>query len=63
MVRRATRHGFVGGLGHVTDAATGLVYMRARYYEPAVGTVYQPGSGDEQGAPPERKLPTIVGGL
>ena len=32
-----TRQGFVGGLGHETDDETGLVYMRARYYDPGVG--------------------------
>ena len=32
-----SRHGFVGGLGHYSDTETGLVYMRARYYDPAVG--------------------------
>jgi RHS repeat-associated protein len=32
-----TRQGFVGGLGHETDDETGLVYMRARYYDPTVG--------------------------
>ncbi len=31
-----SRQGFVGGLGHMTDD-TGLVYMRARYYDPNVG--------------------------
>lgn len=31
------KHGFVGGLGHVTDNATGLMYMRARYYDPTIG--------------------------
>jgi RHS repeat-associated protein len=30
-------HGFVGGLGHPSEAETGLVYMRARYYDPVVG--------------------------
>ena len=29
--------GFVGTLGHQSDENTGLVYMRARYYDPAVG--------------------------
>ena len=33
----STRQGFVGGLGHVSDAETGLVYMRARYYDPTQG--------------------------
>ncbi len=32
-----TRQGFCGNLGHVADAETGLVYMRARYYDPNVG--------------------------
>ncbi len=32
-----SRQGFVGSLGHVTDSETGLVYMRARYYDPNVG--------------------------
>jgi len=31
-----TKQGFVGSLGHVSDD-TGLVYMRARYYDPATG--------------------------
>ena len=29
--------GFVGGLGHLSEASTGLIYMRARYYDPALG--------------------------
>ena len=29
--------GFVGGLGHLSEAGTGLIYMRARYYDPAPG--------------------------
>ena len=29
--------GFVGGLGHLSEANTGLIYMRARYYDPSVG--------------------------
>jgi RHS repeat-associated protein len=32
-----SKHGFVGGLGHYSDGETGLVYMRARYYDPAIG--------------------------
>jgi RHS repeat-associated protein len=28
---------FVGKLGHEIDASTGLIYMRARYYDPATG--------------------------
>ena len=32
-----SRHGFVGGLGHYSDDETGLIYMRARYYDPAIG--------------------------
>ena len=33
----SSKQGFVGGLGHVSDAETGLIYMRARYYDPAMG--------------------------
>ena len=29
--------GFVGGLGHLSEANTGLIYMKARYYDPALG--------------------------
>ena len=32
-----SRHGFVGSLGHYSDDETGLVYMRARYYDPSIG--------------------------
>jgi len=31
-----SKQGFVGSLGHVSDD-TGLVYMRARYYDPSLG--------------------------
>jgi len=30
-------HKFVGSLGHSTEDDTGLIYMRARYYDPAIG--------------------------
>ena len=33
----SSRQGFVGSLGHVSDTETGLIYMRARYYDPNVG--------------------------
>ena len=33
----ASRHGFVGGLGHYSDTETGIVYMKDRYYDPVVG--------------------------
>ena len=29
--------GFVGGLGHLSEANTGLIYMKARYYDPSFG--------------------------
>ena len=32
-----TKHKFVGALGHPSDDETGLIYMRARYYDPACG--------------------------
>jgi len=33
-----SNHKFVGSLGHTTEAPTGgLIYMRARYYDPAIG--------------------------
>jgi len=32
-----TRHQFVGSLGHPSDDETGLIYMRARYYDPVTG--------------------------
>ena len=33
----SSKQGFVGGLGHVSDTETGLIYMQARYYDPSVG--------------------------
>ena len=33
----SSRQGFVWGMGHVSDTETGLIYMRARYYDPGVG--------------------------
>ena len=33
----SSKMGFVGGLGHVSDTETGLIYMRARYYDPTLG--------------------------
>src|SRR3990172_424404 len=32
-----TRHKFVGQLGHASDDETQLIYMRARYMDPATG--------------------------
>ena len=32
-----SKHKFVGSLGHPSDDESGLVYMRARYYDPATG--------------------------
>ena len=32
-----SKHKFVGGLGHPSEDETGLVYMRARYYDPQNG--------------------------
>jgi len=33
----ATKHKFVGQLGHTSEDETGLIYMRARYYDPVTG--------------------------
>ena len=33
----ASNHKFCGQLGHTADDSTGLTYMRARYYDPAIG--------------------------
>lgn len=30
-------HNFCGGLGHASEDETGLIYMRARWYDPAIG--------------------------
>ena len=32
-----SKHKFVGALGHPSEDETGLVYMRARYYDPVLG--------------------------
>jgi RHS repeat-associated protein len=32
-----TKHQFCGGLGHMYDSETSLIYMRARYYDPELG--------------------------
>jgi RHS repeat-associated protein len=32
-----SKHKFVGALGHPSEGETGLVYMRARYYDPMIG--------------------------
>ena len=32
-----SKHGWVGALGHTAEDETGLVYMRARYYDPTTG--------------------------
>lgn len=32
-----SKHKFVGALGHPSEDETGLIYMRARYYDPVVG--------------------------
>jgi len=34
---RTSAHGFVGNLGHPSEANTGLIYMRARYCDPTTG--------------------------
>jgi RHS repeat-associated protein len=33
----ANKFKYVAGIGHPTDEETGLIYMRARYYEPGTG--------------------------
>ena len=33
----SSKQGFVGSLGHLSEPETGLIYMRARYYDPSVG--------------------------
>lgn len=36
-----TRYGYVGAEGYQTDAATGLMHLGARYYDPAIGRFLQ----------------------
>ncbi len=44
---QSTNHGFVGSLGHPSEDSTGMIYMRARYMDPAVGRfVSEDPSGD-----------------
>ena len=38
---------FVGALGHTTDDKTGLLYMRARYMDPAVGRFTSEDPGEQ----------------
>ena len=52
---------FAGGVGHLTDSDSGLVYMRARYYDLASGALgcycpYSSLSTRESGRPAERIL-------
>ena len=52
---------FAGGVGHPADSDSGLVYMRARYYDPASGALgcycpYSSLSTRESGRPAERIL-------
>ena len=42
-----SKHAFVGVLGHTSEDETGLVYMRARYYDPAVGRFISEDPGRE----------------
>ena len=37
--------GFVGSLGHLSEAGTGLIYMRARYYDPSLGRFFSQDPG------------------
>jgi len=45
---QTTNH-FAGSLGHSSDQATGLIYMRARYYDPSLGRFLSvdPGKGGD----------------
>ena len=33
----SSKQGFVGSLGHLSEPETGLIYMRARFYDPTIG--------------------------
>lgn len=44
-----TNHGFVGALGHMQEANTGLIYMRARYYDPVIGRFIREDPGKNGG--------------
>lgn len=37
----STRYGYVGAQGYQTDAATGLMHLGARYYDPTIGRFLQ----------------------
>lgn len=37
------KQGYVASIGHVSDSESSLIYMRARYYEPATGRVLSAG--------------------
>ena len=37
MIATGSRHKFVGSLGHTSEDETGLIYMRARWMDPALG--------------------------
>jgi RHS repeat-associated protein len=40
-----TKHKFVAALGHPSDDETGLIYMRARHYDPVCGRFVSEDSG------------------
>jgi RHS repeat-associated protein len=42
-----SRFKYVASIGHPTDEETGLIYMRARYYEPGTGGVVSEDPGQD----------------